>query len=141
MKNIYLILFLNCFFISNVACAQFKLNNLEDAKKLEINKNEFIGKSLNNLLDAININIVSVIPSPNKNPNEVNRISFLFVSKSHYKNSDDKPTRITVTFNQNWGLLGERCTYERIGCTSWTQSDRQKLGNLIVHDIYVSGKN
>lgn len=140
--------FLTLFFllIFNISCAQTAMKSITDAKKIELNKSEFIGKPLSFLLQNINLEIKSIIPTPNKNHNEISRISFLFVSKLSYKNStskniDERPTRITINFNQNGDLLGERCTYNKPGCTEWTKQDEKNLGDLIVYDIYVSGKN
>ncbi|QDP86695.1 hypothetical protein FNJ88_12080 [Chryseobacterium sp. SNU WT5] len=122
------------------------MKSVSDAKKLEINKKNFVGKPLSYLLKNINVEIKSIIPSPNKNFNEINRISFLFVSKSIYKKStakdiEEKPTRITVNFNQNGDLKGDKCTYDKPECTEWTKEDEKNLGKLIIYDIYVSGKN
>lgn len=76
---------------------------------------------------------------------EVNRISFLFVPYSEYRNNrkdvSEKPTRITVIFTQNSDLVGERCRYDIPGCTEWTKEDVKNLGNLIIYDIYVLGKD
>ena len=114
-------------------------------KKIEVNKKEFIGKPLNYFLKHINVEIRSIIPAPNKNLKEVNRIDFLFVPYIQYRNDNrditEKPTRITVIFNQNWDLIGERCTYKKIGCTEWTKEDEKNLGDLIVYDIEVIGKD
>lgn len=143
MKNLLKILLFGNLLLMNYACAQtVTMKTLEDSKKIQTNKNEFIGKPLSNLLKHINLEVKSIIPSPNKNMREINRLSFLFVSKLEYKNAQgSKPTRITVVFNQNWDLAGERCTFDKVGCTDWTKEDEKNLGNLIVHDIYVTGKN
>ena len=146
IKNLHRVLSVIIILFSFMACSQTTMKSLNDAKTLEINKKDFIGKPLSFLLQNINVEIKSIIPIPNKNRNEINRISFLFVSKSSYKNSysknmGDSPTRITVNFNQNGDLLGERCTYDQTGCTEWTKEDEKNIGDLIVYDIYVSGKN
>lgn len=131
--------------ITNMACAQTFVKSVNDAKKLEINKKEFVGKSLNYFLKHVNIDIKSVRPTPNKNLNEINRISFLFVPYNNYRNDSrditQKPTSVTVVFNQNSDLVGERCRFDIPGCTEWTKNDQKNIGNLIVDDIYVNGKN
>lgn len=146
IKNLHKVISVIIILFSFMACSQINMKSLHDAKTLEINKKDFIGKPLSFLLQNINAGIKSIIPVPNKNRNEINRISFLFVSKSTYKNSysentGDGPTRITVNFNQNAEFLGERCTYDKTGCTEWTKEDEKNMGDLIVYDIYVSGKN
>ena len=146
MKNTIKMLLIGVSLIANLSCAQtIMMKTTSDAKKIEINKKEFIGKPLNYFLKHINVEIKSIKPVPNKNLKEVNRISFLFVSKEQYKNDNrdisEKPTRITVIFNQNWDLIGEKCTYKKIGCTEWTKEDEKNLGDLIVYDIEVIGKD
>lgn len=142
--NKYLII-LTLLLVTNIACAQTHLNKISDAKKLEINKKMWIGKPLKSFLKSISLDIKSVKPAPNKNLDEVNRISFLFVPYDQYRkdkrNIEDKPTTITVVFNQNWKLEGEKCTYNKPGCTDWTKKDEKNLENLIIYDIYVVGKN
>ena len=117
MKNTIKMLLIGVSLIANLSCAQtIMMKTVSDAKKLEINKKEFIGKPLNYFLKHINVEIKSIIPAPNKNLKEVNRIDFLFVPYIQYRNDNrditEKPTRITVIFNQNWDLIGERCTYK-----------------------------
>lgn len=146
MKNLHKTLSVIIILFSCMACSQTTMKSLSDAKFLEINKENFIGKPLSYLLQNVKVEIKSIIPTPNKNHDEVNRISFLFVSKSSYKNSTSKkiserPIRITVNFNQNGDLLGERCTYDKPGCTEWTKQDEKNLGDLIIYDISVSGNN
>lgn len=145
MNNLYKILLVLVLLIVNFSCAQTTMKTVSDAKKIQTNKKEFIGKPLSFLLKNINLEIKSVVPAPNKNRNEINRISFIFVPYETYKKTkgslQDKPTRITVMFNQNSDLVGEKCTYNKIGCTSWTKEDERNLGDLIVYDIYILGKN
>lgn len=144
MKKLFRTFALASLLIANIACAQ-TLKSLNDSKKLELNKKEFIGKRLNYLLEHIKVEIKSVRPTPNKNIKELNRISFFFIPYDQYrKDSRDitqKPTSITVVFNQNWDLLGERCAYDKPDCTKWTKEDEKNLGDLIVYDIYVLGKD
>ena len=146
MKNTIKMLLIGVTLIANFSCAQTPMmKKTSDARKMELNKKEFIGKPLSYFFKHIDLEIKSIIPAPNKNLKEVNRISFLFVSKEQYKNDNrdisEKPTRITIIFNQNWNLLGERCTYNKLECTKWTKEDEKNLGNLIVYDIYVLGKD
>ena len=145
MKNINKTFTLIIVLLSFMACSQTTMKSIGDAKKLEINKKNFVGKPLSYLLKNIDVEIKSIIPFPNKNLKEINRLSLLFVNKEIYKKSTSeisiKPTRITIVFNQNWEFQGEKCTYEKPGCTEWTKEDEKKLGQLIISDIYVTGKN
>lgn len=144
MRKIIITFALASLLITSVACTQ-TLKSLNDSKKLELNKKEFIGKRLSFLLERIDLPIKSVIPVPNNNLKQINRLSILFVDQETYKNAKgelpEKPTRIAVKFNQNWDLLGERCAYDKPDCTKWTKEDEKNLGDLVVHDIYVVGKD
>lgn len=145
MKKYFNVIVFFYLLINNLACAQTKLNKISQARELEVNKKEFIGKPLSYFLSQINIEIKSIVPSPNKNRNEINRISFLFVPYKYYKDDlrdiTEKPTRIVIEFGQNSELKGERCRFDIPGCTEWTNDDAKNLGDLIVEDIYVIGKN
>ncbi|MGC4128632.1 MAG: hypothetical protein QM564_03555 [Bergeyella sp.] len=146
MNNLIKTLIAGFILIVNLSCAQtVTMKSLSDAKKLELNKKEFVGKSLGYFLKHIGLEIKSIKPAPNKNLSEVNRISFMFVPYNQYRNDrrdiTEKPTTITVVFNQNWDLLGNRCRYDIQGCTEWTKEDEKRLGDLIIYDIYVLGKD
>lgn len=145
MKKIVKIFYLVVIFIFQFSCAQIKIKKVQDARKIENVKQMYIGKPLKYFLGHLKMPIKSVIPAPNKKIKEINRISFLFVSHDEYRNNrrnvSEKPTRITVEFNQNWNLEGDRCRYDIKGCTEWTKEDEQNLGDLIVYDIYVLGKD
>lgn len=69
MKNLTLLLV--TFLISISCTSQTTIKTLVDAKKLETNKNEFVGKPLSYLLNHIELDIKSIIPTPNKNRDEV----------------------------------------------------------------------
>ncbi|MFT3918013.1 hypothetical protein [Cloacibacterium sp.] len=144
MRNLIKTLTIISFLIFNISCAQTIMRKVADAKKLEINKKEFIGKPLSYLLKTINPRIVSVIPTPNKNFAQINTISFLFVSFNDYRrnfNNNNQNTKITIRFNQNWDLIGEKCKSDILKCTEWTKEDEKNLGDLVVYDIYVTGKD
>lgn len=143
MKFTFKFLIVLCVFISALFLAQTSKKTLDSAKKIIENKNDFIGKPLSYLLKNIKGDIMSVIPFPNKNLKEVNRIGFLFVSSEEYRKSpsnySEKPLRITAIFNQNWDFVGEPCRYY-MDCAQWTKEDVKTLGDLIIYDIYVTGK-
>jgi hypothetical protein len=146
MKNTYKTLFLFSIILFNCSYAQNTiLRNVNNAKLIEINKQEFIGKPLKSLLHSIKLPIKSVVPIPNKNPNEVNRIRFIFIPYNEYKNSNQntitRKTSITVIFNQNSELIGDKCKANIPDCISWTKKDENNLGSLIISDIYVTGKD
>ncbi len=146
MKNLIKTLTLVSFLIFNLSCAQTTMKRVADAKKMEINKKEFVGKSLSYLLSKIDVEVKSVLPTPNKNKNEINRLYLRYVNntdfqKTNSKEIKDRPTQLTVVFNQNWEMSGETCTNTEPNCNNWTKEDEKNLGDLIIYDIYVLGKD
>ena len=113
--------------------------------KMEVNKSKFVGKPLRYLLSKTDIDIKSILPPPNKNSNEINRITFRYISAYEYRKTSskqisDRPTQLTVVFDQNWDLSGEVCKNTEPNCNNWTSEDKKNLGDLIIYDIYVLGK-
>ncbi len=146
MKNLIKTLTLISFLIFNLSCAQTTMKKVADAKKMELNKKEFIGKPLNYLLSKMDVEIKSIKAFPNKNVNQVNRITFRYVTNYEYRKTSSKeiknrPTQLTVVFNQNWDFAGEKCMTSNPKCVEWIKEDEKNLGNLIVYDIYVLGKD
>lgn len=146
MKNITKFLLGISVFLFNFSSSQTIMKSLSEAKNIEQNKNEFIGLPFNHLLSRIEVPIISVLPAPNKDVNEVNRIYLRFITNNEFKrtninNLKDRPTQLVIVFNQNWELAGDQCMSSNPRCTEWTETDRQNLGNLVVYDIYVLGKN
>ena len=146
MKNLIKPLSITSLFIFNICCAQTTMQRVADANNIEIAKKEFVGKPLNFLLSKINVEIKSVLPVPNKNKKEINRICLRFVDDNIYKKTNskemnDRPTQICITFNQNWELFGETCRNIDPNCNNWTKNDEKNLGDLIVYNIYVLGKD
>lgn len=142
MKKLVIILSMLSLIAFNSCYAQsvsIKNNRVES-----MNTKAFVGKPLKNLLNDIRGSIKSIIPTPNKNKNEVYSISFLLVDYSEYRRLNDiekSKVKISVFFNQNGDLKGDRCRYNIKGCTEWTKEDEENLGDLIVYDIYVLGKD
>lgn len=146
MKNLIKTLTIISFLIFNISCAQTIMRKVADARKIELNKKEFIGKPLSYLLSKMDVEVKSVLPTPNKNRNEINRLYLRYVNiidfqKTNSKEIKDRPTQICVVFNQNWDMAGERCMTTNPKCTEWTKEDEKNLGDLVVYDIYVIGKD
>ncbi|MEC5394756.1 hypothetical protein [Bergeyella sp. RCAD1439] len=133
----------------NFSCSQqLQMKTLSDAKKIEINKAKFIGKPLSYLLATIKVPIKSIQAVPNKNKSEINTLTFRYITYDEYrrvwiKNSiEEGPTQLVVKFNQNWETLGNLCRpKENPQCAEWLPEDEKNLGDLIVYDIIVLGKN
>lgn len=146
MKNLIKTLALISLLIFNHSCAQTTMKSVADAKNIEINKKEFVGKPLSYLVSKMDVEVKSIKAFPNKNANEVNRITFRYVTNYEYKKTStkeikDRPTQLTIVFNQNWEMSGERCMTSNPKCVEWTKEDEKNLGDLIVYDIYVLGKD
>ncbi|WP_228438176.1 hypothetical protein [Chryseobacterium sp. 6424] len=146
MKNLIKTLALISLLIFNYSCAQTTMKSVADARNIEINKKEFVGKPLSYLVSKMDVEVKSIKAFPNKNANEVNRITFRYVTNYEYKKTStkeikDRPTQLTIVFNQNWEMFGERCMTSNSKCVEWTKEDAKNLGDLIVYDIYVLGKN
>ncbi|SDD87978.1 hypothetical protein [Riemerella columbipharyngis] len=126
---------------------QVVVNKPSDTRLLEINKKEFIGKPLDYLLSVIKVPIKSIQAYPNKNKNEINSLTFRYITYKEYlktwdKEMNDRPTQLVIEFNQNWNFIGKRCyPNKNPQCTEWLPEDEKTLGNLIVYDIYVLGKD
>ena len=140
------ILILLSIFTMLTSCAQTTMRSIADAKKMELNKKEFIGKPLSYLLSKMNVEVKSVLPDTNKKRNEINRLTFRYVSDYEYrktssKNIDERPTQLIIVFNQNWDLFGNVCKNTDENCNNWTKEDEKNLGDLIVYDVYVLGKD
>ncbi|VDH03213.1 hypothetical protein [Bergeyella zoohelcum] len=122
---------------------------IKDASVLVAHKQDFLGKPLSYLLSKIDKSTIkSVSYGPNRNREEVHMISFRYLSYKDYQKTMDKkyydrPTRLVVIFNQNWDLSKGKPCYikEDSTCVKWTGKDEKNLGGLVVHDIYVLGRN
>ncbi|MDY3316207.1 hypothetical protein PG630_02640 [Riemerella anatipestifer] len=133
----------------NFSCSQqLQMKTLSDAKKIETNKAKFIGKPLSYLLATIKVPIKSIQAYPNKNKNEINRLTLRYITYNEYnkiwsKNSiEEGPTQLVIIFNQNWDFIGQRCyPNKNPQCAEWLPEDEKNLGNLIIYDIAVLGKN
>ncbi len=131
---------------SSCQAQQTEKISIKNSKIIEANKKEFIGKPLSYLLSKINVEIKSVLPVPNKNRKEINRLYLRFVNNADFQKTNskamkDRPTQLTIVFNQNWGLDGETCKSAEVSCGGWTKEDEKNLGDLIIYDVYVVGKD
>ncbi|MDY3528277.1 hypothetical protein PG593_00605 [Riemerella anatipestifer] len=148
MKQLLKTIVLLCLCLLNYACAQqLKIKEPSETRKLEINKKDFIGKPLSQLLATIKVPIRSVQAFPNKNKNEINSLTIRYTTYSEYRKTwdkkiDDRPIQLRVEFNQNWDKLGNLCSpKENPQCAEWLPEDEKNLGDLIIYDIIVLGKN
>lgn len=121
--------------------AQKLIQKVSDTKKLENNKEQFIGKPLKVLLDQIAPKIKSAIGNPdNVSKEQTTTIIFYFVEKKEFVSRDkrkEKPTRIGVvlqkTLNKNYPPL--------LGSNPWTEEQEREYGDMTVIRIWVNGEN
>ena len=117
---------------------------VNDAKKLETYKDNFIGKPLKNLLSEIKPKIKYVYGNPENNTGHITEgtyFTFYFINKKKLLQRlsiKDIPTRITVQFqletNNNRRPLPEG------GLTEWTKKTKE-YGDMIILSIRVKGEN
>jgi hypothetical protein len=121
--------------------AQKMVQKTNDAKKLEINKNQFIGKPLKDLLKEIKPKIETALGSPgtNERPGFFN---LYFASKSEYDNDraqDKFPLTIKVYIKESFEW--DRKDKTKDTWLNWTKEDEEKYGDLIIADIKVYNEN
>lgn len=130
------------FFLVITSCHSKKMmRTLNDAKKLEINQKQFIGKPLKALLEQIKpqIKMVSVRESSAETPGA---IIFKFVDSEEIKkyNKQGKyPLGITVFLKEPFYFDAKNKPKGKK--LSWTEEDTKKYGNLTVTGIRVFGNN
>jgi hypothetical protein len=138
MKQSFKILTFVILFIASASCyAQQMVRKTSDAKKLEINKSEFIGKPLKNLLKEIGPTIATALGSPGSTE-QPSFFNFYFSQKKEYDNyrkQNKFPLTIKVYVKENfeWNKRGKT----REDWLNWTKEDEERYGNLTILDIKV----
>ncbi|MEO6070193.1 MAG: hypothetical protein ABIN57_03775 [Chitinophagaceae bacterium] len=141
MKQPFILFFL-CLLLSITSCyAQKIVQRTSDAKKLEIHKEQFIGKPLRVLLDQISPEIKSALGDPEAtSAQRLNHIAFYFVDKKEFYRRDKKgehPIIINVTLKRPNGKQ-----YPALSSTeTWNDEKTKTYGDMIIMRIHVSGKN
>ena len=145
MKIFYNI-FLAAFTLAVTSCnTQRLVVKVNDAKKLEINKDNFIGKPLKNLLSEIKPTIRFVYGEPENTSARTfgeTYLVFYFVTKEVAKKrfgAKETPTRITVQFQLEPENVRKPILKE--GLTKWTKNETKAYGDMIVLSIRVTGEN
>ncbi|WP_260391211.1 hypothetical protein [Bergeyella zoohelcum] len=141
--------FLGIVFCTHGMAQTIEKVGIKDASVLVAHKQDFVGKPLSYLLSKMDKSTIkSVSYGPNRNREEVHMISFRQMTYQNYlktwdKEINDRPTQLVVIFNQNWDLSKGKPCYikEDSTCVKWTEKDEKTLGGLVVHDIYVLGRN
>lgn len=135
-------LFVCTFLLSLNSCyAQKMVQKSSDAKKLEINKDQFIDKPLKVLLAQIAPKIEGALGDPDMaSDTRLNHISFCFIGIDEYfhrKNKGENPIIIRVTLKRpnrkEYPVLSPK--------NAWTDEQTKIYGDMIVMRITVSGEN
>ncbi len=135
LLKIFTIVFL---LVITASChSQKMVQKTSDAKKLEINKNQFIGKPLNVLLKEVGPKIETVLGSPGSSERP-GFFNFYFTPKAEYdqyRAQEKFPLTIKVYIKESfeWNKKGKTSD----DWLKWTKDDEEKYGNLIVSDIKV----
>lgn len=118
---------------------------VNDAKKLETYKDNFIGKPLKNLLAEIKPEIKFLYGNPENTWREATGgtyFTFYFLSKEEVKkrfSPNNKPTRIFVQFQLE--PINKRKLLPNGSLSKWTKKETKEYGDMIIMNIRVSGEN
>ena len=112
-----------------------------DAKKLEINKVQFIGKPLKDLLEEIKPKIETALGSPGSNE-QAGFFNFYFAPKAEYdkyraENKFPLTIKVYIKESFDWNRKGKT----KEDWLNWTKEDEEKYGNLAISDIKVYNEN
>ncbi|HEV8271234.1 MAG TPA: hypothetical protein VGQ04_07995 [Chitinophagaceae bacterium] len=121
--------------------AQKMVQKTSDAKKLEINKNQFVGKPLSVLLKEIGPKIETALGSPGTNE-RAGFFSFYFAPKAEYdkyRSQEKFPLTIKVYIKDSFEWNRKDKTKD--SWLNWTKEDEEKYGSLIIADIKVYNEN
>ncbi len=145
MKQQFNIVFAILFLAITSCNTQRLVIKVNDAKKLETYKHNFIGKPLKRVLSEIKPKIKFVYGNPENTSAEAiggTYFTFYFVDKEEAKKRlsvKDIPTRITVQFQLE--AINNRKSLSKDGIKEWTKDDTQEYGDMTVISIRVNGEN
>ena len=127
-----------------VGCKAQLMQTLNDADKIQSNKDYYAGKRLRVLLNDVKPKIVGYSPLPDPTATKTAGLSLLFDTPTRHfnrmtntKNRDEKPATIGVYFTDIDAV--NQIVKNRRGL--WTQGLADSLSNLIVQRAYAYGKN
>lgn len=142
LLNIFSVIML----IAICACNTKKLvESIDDMEKLENNKRDFIGHPLHKLLSQVKPKIMFVHGNPeNKSSHQTGGtyLVFYFVSRQvgrERTGKNDPPTHVTINFQLEQN--NTRKPLPKEGLTKWTKKESKEYGDMIIQNIFVSGKN
>jgi outer membrane protein W len=145
MKQYFYIFFISSLFFVTSCNTERLVTKVQDAKKLEITKESFIGKPLKIVLNQIKPEIEFAYGNPENTSVEAiggTYFTFYFVNKEEGKTRvsvKDTPTRITIQFRLE--PQNKREPLPKEGLKGWTSEETKKYGDMVIIDIRVSGEN
>ena len=141
MKQSLSLIILICL-LSLTSCIAPKMaQTLNDVKKLEINEQQFIGKSLKVLLKQVKPKIILAIGNPEGFEGlQSTYLIFYFVDKQTFITRDskgDKPLRISVLLKKKSGKNYPPLLASKL----WSKEQLRAYGEMKVLRIWVNGKD
>lgn len=144
MKQIVQVLSISIILFLSASCHAQMMRQLSDAKKLQLNKEQFIGKQFKLFLEQIGPEIKFAYGNPeNKGEGYVGtNIKLFFIDKDTFfkkKRASEEPTGILVRF-----ILNTENTKKPIpvgGVNIIKEELIHLYGEMVIRDIYVTGKN
>jgi hypothetical protein len=132
--------------IAVVSCSTQRLvESIDDVEKIKNNKSDLIGHPLQKLLSQIKPKIKFVHGNPENKSSHVSggtHLAFYFVSREVGKErigKNDIPTHVTINFQLEPN--NTRKPLPKEGLTKWTKKESEEYGDMIIQNIFVSGKN
>lgn len=132
--------------ISGTSCyGQKMVRKVSDAKKLETNQEQFIGKPLKTLLEDIGLTIKFVYGNPENTwagATGGTYLKFHFVDRNEYgkmRVKNEAPTAIIVNFQLE--PKNTRKPLPKEGLKEWTAEDTKEYGDMIITKIRVVDEN
>ena len=121
------------------SCKAQLVQTVMDAKKLEINKDKFIGKPLSSLLKQIKPQIKSVLVIPGSSE-QLSTICFYFLPHSDihkFKEETGKnPVEIWIRLKE-YDFKWDPSTRPQDQRYDWTKEDEEEFGKMTVADVKV----
>lgn len=145
MKQLLKFLILILLLTTTSCHAQKMVQKASEAKKLEIDKQQFIGKPLKVLLAQIKPKIEFVYGNPDNTWGEVTGgtyLKFHFVDRDKYKETLKKnKTPIGIIVNFQLEPKNTRKPLPKDGLKEWTDENMKEYGDMIITKIHVIGEN
>jgi hypothetical protein len=131
------ILFSSLLILAFSCKAQKMVQKIDDSKKLEINKDKFIGSPLKDLLKETSPKIETALGSPGS-AERPSFFNFYFASKKQYdKYRTQKKFPLTIRVYVKGTFIWDKRGKSIDDWLNWTKEDTEKYGDLIITDIQV----